>query len=136
MAAIGTIMQGIAAKNDAEFEAGQLEMKAQEEIAASQRDALDKRREGALASSRAQAVAAASGGGAGTDAPTIVKIMSGIAGQADYNAKTSLYGGRSRAQGLRQQAKATRDSAQASLLGSVIGGIGQTAETAAKMAFG
>jgi hypothetical protein len=71
-----------AEKNAADFEAQQMEMKAKEEPLPAQRDALAKRKEGAIVNSRAQALAAASGGGAGTDAPTIVKLMSDTAGEA------------------------------------------------------
>lgn len=124
---VGTIAAGVAQNNAAKFEAAQMEQKAKEEVAASQRDAMQKRREGAILNSRAQALAAASGGGAGTDAPTIVKLMGQTAGEADYNAQTAMYGGYSRAAGLRDSAKARRASGKASLLGSVIGGFGDMA---------
>src|ERR1051325_11422191 len=124
---VGTIAAGAAENNAAKFEAAQMEQKAKEEVAASQRDAIAKRREGAILNSRAQAVAAASGGGAGTDAPTIVKLMGQTAGEADYNAQTAMYGGYSRAAGLQDSAKARRASGKASLLGSVIGGFGSMA---------
>lgn len=124
---VGTIAAGAAEQQSANFEAAQMEQKAKEEVAASQRDALQKRKEGAILNSRAQALAAASGGGAGTDAPTIVKLMGQTAGEADYNAQTAMYGGYSRAAGLRDSAKARRASGQASLLGSVLGGFGSMA---------
>jgi hypothetical protein len=124
---VGTVAAGVAENNAAKFEAAQMDQKAKEEVAAAQRDAMQKRREGALINSRAQAIAAASGGGAGTDAPTIVKLMGQTAGEADYNAQTAMYGGYSRAAGLRDSAKARRASGNASLLGSVLGGFGQTA---------
>lgn len=125
---VGTVASGVAEKNAADFEAAQIEQKAKEETAAAQRDAIAKRREGAIITSRAQAVAAASGGGAGTDAPTIVKLMGQTAGEADYNAQTAMYGGYSRAAGLRDSAKGRRMSGKASLLGSVIGGFGTAAK--------
>jgi hypothetical protein len=128
LSTVGTIAGGVAEKNSADFEAQQMDMKAKEEVAASQRDALAKRKEGAVINSRAQALAAASGGGAGTDAPTIVKLMSDTAGEADYNAQTSMYGGYSRAAGLRDSAKGRRASGKASLLGSVFAGFGQAAK--------
>ncbi|RUV65844.1 hypothetical protein EOA64_00430 [Mesorhizobium sp. M1A.F.Ca.IN.022.02.1.1] len=124
---VGTIASGVAEKRAADFEAAQMEQKAKEETAASQRDAMQKRREGAILNSRAQALAAASGAGAGTDAPTIVKLMGQTAGEADYNAQTAMYGGYSRAAGLRDSAKARKASGNASLLGSVIGGFGSMA---------
>jgi len=124
---VAAIGQGVAANNAAKFEAQQMEMRAKEETAAAQREADAKRREGALLNSRQQAIAAASGGGAGTDAPTIVKLMADTAGQAEYNAQSSMYGGLSRAAGLRDQAKARRAEGKASLLGSVFAGFGKTA---------
>lgn len=121
---IGTIASGVAANNNAQFEAQQMEMRAKEETAAAQREAQDKRREASLINSRAQAIAAASGAGAGTDAPTIVRIMSDTAGRGEYNAQSALYGGYSRAAGLRDSAKGRRAEGKASLLGSVFGGFG------------
>ena len=132
LSGIGTIAAGVAEKNAADYEAQQLEMKAKEETAAAQREAIDKRREGTIINSRAQALAAASGAGAGTDAPTIVKLMGKTAGEAEYNAGTSMYGGKSRAAGLRDSAKGRRASGKASLLGSVFSGFGSAAGGIAK----
>jgi hypothetical protein len=125
--ALGSVVQGIAANNAAQFEADQLEQKAKEERAASQRDALEKRKEAAFVQSRQQALAAASGGGASTDAPTIMKLMASTAGQGEYNAQAALYGGENRARGLMDEAKGRRMSGQASLLGGVFGGCGSMA---------
>ncbi|WP_159585915.1 hypothetical protein [Chelativorans xinjiangense] len=125
--AVGTVAAGSAANQSAKFEAQQLEQKAAEERAAAQREAQQKRREGQLIQSRQQALAAASGAGAGTDAPTIVKLMTDTAGAADFNARTVGFGGESRARGLLDSAKGRRASGRASLLGSTIGGFGQAA---------
>lgn len=125
---VGTIAAGAAQKNAADYEAQQMDMKAKEEVAASQRDALQKKHEGAILNSRAQAVAAASGAGAGTDAPTIVKLMGDTAGTAQYNADSALYGGFSRAAGLKDAAKGKRAEGNASLLGSVFSGFGGMAK--------
>ena len=114
--AAGSIASGIAANNAAQEEARQLEARGKEEFAASQREALERRREGEVVNSRAQAIAAASG--AGADAPTIVRLMSDTAGQAEFNAQTDLYGGRQRRAGLRDSARARRAEGQASLMGS------------------
>ncbi|RWN26523.1 MAG: hypothetical protein EOR97_28175 [Mesorhizobium sp.] len=119
LSAVGTVAGGVAAKNDADFQAQQYEMKAKEEVAASQREAIAKKREGDLVNSRSQALAAASGAGAGMDAPTIVKLMAGTAAQAQYNADSAMYGGYSRAAGLKDTANSTRAAGKASLLGSV-----------------
>jgi hypothetical protein len=121
--AAGTVLGGIAENRRAQSEAEQMEARGKEEFAASQREAIDKRKEGELANSRVQALAAASGAGASN--ATITKLMTGIAGEADYNARTATFGGESRKRGLFDQASARRRSGRASLLGSVFGGFGQ-----------
>lgn len=75
-----------------------MEQQAGQERAASQRAAIAQRKQGNLVSSRARAVAAASGGGA-LD-PTVMDIMSGIEGEADYRTALALYEGDERAKGL------------------------------------
>lgn len=132
LSAAGTIAAGKAEQENQNFVAKQEEMKAKEEFAASQRDAQQARREANLAQSRQQALAAASGGGAGSDAPTIVKLMSDVAGQGELNAGSAIYGGQQRAAGLNDSAKARRRSGKASFLGSVLGGFGQMAGGAYK----
>jgi hypothetical protein len=121
----GTIMSGVAAKNAADYEARQMEIKAAEERAAAGREAEEKRKEARLVMSRQQALAAASGAGAGMDAPTIVKLMTQTAGQGEYGAQTVRYGGESRMTGLLDSAKGRRMSGRATLLGSVFAGAGQ-----------
>lgn len=121
--AVGTFAGGVAANNAAQEEARQLEERGQEEFAASQREAMARREEGRLVNSRAQALAASSG--AGADAPTIVRLMSDTAGQAELNAQTDLYGGRQRRAGMRDSARARRAEGQASLMGSFFDAGGQ-----------
>ena len=128
LSAAGTVASGVAANNNAKYEAQQMDMRAKEEVASSQRDAIAKRREGDLINSRAQALAAASGGGAGSDAPTIIKLMSQTTGESEYNAQTSMYGGQSRAAGLMDSAKGRRAQGKSTLLGSVFSGFGQAAK--------
>lgn len=132
LSAAGTLAAGAAERDNQEFIAKQEEEKANEELAASQRDADQARREARVAQSRQQALAAASGGGAGVDAPTIVKLMSETAGQGQINAGSALYGGQQRASGLRDSAKGRRASGRASFLGSALGAFGQAASGAYK----
>lgn len=122
---LGTVASGVAANRQAQQDALNMEAQGKEELAAAQRDAQQKRREGALLASRQQAVAAASGGGA--DDPTIVKLMTRAAGDTEYNAQSAMYGGISRQIGLNSSARARRREGRSSLLGSVVGGFGQTA---------
>lgn len=128
----GIKQQGKAEKAAAYDEALQLEAKGKEDFAASQRDMLAKRKEGELVNSRIQALAAASGGGA--DDPTIVKLMTGVAEESEYNAQSAIYGGASRRKGLFGAAKNRRMGGDASLLGSkyaaagaILGGISSAA---------
>lgn len=128
-----------AAKAEAQnqrYLATQEDMKAKEEMAASQREAQQSRSEATLANSRAQALAASSGGGAGSDAPTIVRLMSDISGQGELNAGTSIYGGQQRAAGLLDSAKGRRASAKASLLGAKYASFGQLASGFGNVASG
>lgn len=125
--AAGTLAAGAAERDNQEYIAAQEEERAKEELAASQREADQARREARVAQSRQQALAASSGGGAGIDAPTIVKLMSETAGQGEINAGSALYGGQQRAAGLRDSAKGRRASGRASFLGSALGAFGQAA---------
>jgi hypothetical protein len=125
---IGTVASGVASDRAARQDALNMEAAGKEEVAASQRDAIAKRREGQLINSRAQAIAAASGAGAGTDAPTIVQLMGKTAGEAEYNAQSALFGGFSRQSGLKQGAAARRAEGKASLLGSIFSGFGTVAK--------
>lgn len=129
--AAGSVLQGVAANNQAQYQAEQERMQGKEEFASSQRDADAKRKESQLVQSRQQALAASSGGGA--DDPTIIKLMTETAAQGEYNAQASLYGGENRKRGLFDQAKGTEMSGQASLLGGFLAGAGQIASGFAKL---
>jgi len=129
----GTIASGVAADRAARQDALNMEAAGKEEVAAAQRDAQAKRREGQLINSRAQALAAASGAGAGVDAPTIVKLMTQTSGEAEYNAQSAMFGGFSRQAGLKQGAASRRAEGKASLLGSVLSGLGTTGKGLASL---
>jgi len=120
LSAGGTIAGGMAAgaagesQRDAmNFRATQEEMAAQESRAASQRVAMDKRRESVLLNSKLQARAAASGGGA--DDPGVLDLAGDIAGRGEYDALTELYKGENRARGLMDSAMASRMTGEAAL---------------------
>lgn len=130
----GTIASGVASNRAAQQDALNMEAQGKEELAASQREALAKRREASIINSRAQALAAASGAGAGDDAPTIIKLMSQTASEGEYNAQSALFGGRSRKMGMIQGAKSRRAEGKASLLGSVFSGFGTMAKGGADFA--
>jgi hypothetical protein len=90
----------------AEIEAKQHEANALQEVASSQRTGAEDQRQARLAASRALAVAAASGGGASD--PTVVSIISRIAGEGTYRSMTDLYNGEVAAKNQLQQAQANR----------------------------
>jgi len=109
---------GAAADQAAQYRAAQLEQQAGQERAASQRKSIEARRRSALAMSRAQALAASSGAGA-LD-PTVLKIMSGITGEGELEARTELYQGEERAIGQEAGAAASRyEGAQARRAGEI-----------------
>lgn len=88
------------------FEADQLDTNAGQAIAASQRNAYFKGKEGDLALSRLKALAAASGGGA-TD-PTVLNLQADLMHQKAYNLATALYAGEDQSRLLKTEAKVKR----------------------------
>lgn len=85
-----------------EHQAAQARQVAGQERATSQRAAIEQRRRGRLLSSRALAVAAASGAGAGD--PTVENILGGIGAEGEFRALSELFIGEERARGLETQA--------------------------------
>lgn len=100
-----SIAEGKAARSVAEFEARQLNRQAGQERATSQLAAIEERRKGKLARSRALALAAASGGGTGG---SVSDILSDLTAEGDFNAEGALYEGEEAAKGLEAQAKVTK----------------------------
>lgn len=88
-----------------QYEAAQMDVQAGQEVAASQRGALEQKRMADLAASRALALAAASGGG--TDAG-VANIIASITGEGAYRSLVSLYQGESKARTLKMAADAKR----------------------------
>lgn len=93
---------------EAEFAAEQAEKNAGTVIALSQRTAAEENRKGRYDTSRALAVAVASGASASD--PTIVRILSNVKGEATYRANNALYEGEAKARALRLEAIAGRYS--------------------------
>ena len=106
VSAISTIAQGNQAKAGADFQARQMREMANREEAISQREAIERRREAAYESSRARAVAAASG--AGADDVTVNQLIAGVETQGEYNALSALYEGRMKARDLRTDASVAK----------------------------
>src|SRR4051812_23010145 len=116
----GTIATGQAQARAAEYEAKQYEINAKEERAAAQHQAMDLQHQARLAVSRGQAVAAASGFGAGDT--TVANQLGEIGRYGSLQSQMAQYGGDSRAAGLNSQAQARRLSGQAALTGSYYSG--------------
>ena len=129
---VGQIQQGQAAKaagqaqaQSAQYQAAlqeksakSIEQQASEERASAQRASIEQRRQGKLASSRAQTVAAASGAGA-LD-PTIVNIMGDLDTETEYRALTAMYEGEERARGLETEAGLRRAGAAGTRYGGEV----------------
>lgn len=123
----GQLRAGRKAKEAADFEASQLEQKAGQTLATSQRAALEEERQGRLQQSRALAIAAASGGGASD--PTVVNLMGNLAAETNYRKMVALYEGKTEAEQLRTQADITRaggreakKASQIQALGTILSG--------------
>jgi hypothetical protein len=97
--------EGAAQQQVANFQAKQLERKAGQERAVSQREAIEERRRARLARSKALAIAGASGGGTGG---TAADILADLTAEGELNAGAALYEGEETARGLETQAAATR----------------------------
>lgn len=134
----GAVYEGYQSQQANELEARQEKKAGDLEFASSQREADQRRLEGQLIMSRQQALAAASGGGAGADAPTITKILSDTGEAADLNSRNTIFQGASRRQDYFDSASARVATGQGNFfggilrgLGSLAGGIGRYAEQTA-----
>jgi hypothetical protein len=98
--------QGIAANQAAQYNAAQSVAAGKAAVGAATRKAYNEQRQGNLVRSRAQAVAAASGGGS-LD-PSVIDATGRIQAQTDYNAMSALYEGQTAQQGYNNQAALDR----------------------------
>jgi hypothetical protein len=137
----GTIAAGKAAQQSANYEAQQLDLKAKEEQAAAQRDALELRHKKDLTLSELQANSAASGFSA-TD-PTALALADEITKYGTVQEQMAMYGGASRREGLEAQAagrrmegKAARQGAAYSAAGTILGGISSMADKYRRPSYG
>lgn len=99
------------------------ERQAAEERAGASKAAQDERRRTQLALSKQRAIAA--GSGAGTINPTILDIMSETEAEGDYNARSEVWAGQSRADGQMDQAAAARARGKAARTSSWMEAFGQ-----------
>jgi hypothetical protein len=106
VSALSSIQGGRQAKAAAKYEARQMEFNAGQQVAAGQQESIKAQREADILSSRALAIAGASG--AGTVDPNVLRIVSGIKGEGEYNAQMASYNARSSSEGMKAQAGARR----------------------------
>lgn len=125
VSAIGTIAAGAASAQAANYQAAQLDLKAKEERASSQREGFEIGRQKGLIQSRIQALSAASGGDAGgAFGSTIDALANDVEAGGEYRRLMADYGGQERAAGLRGQANAARYTGQAAQMGSFFSAAG------------
>lgn len=98
------IIKAKRAKEADDFAASQYLQNAGQAVAAGQRGAAEENRKARLVSSRAIALAAASGAGASD--VSVVNLVSRIRGEGAYNAQTQLYQGEDQARRMRMAAAA------------------------------
>lgn len=106
-------------------EADQLDEQAGKERATSQRASIEERRQAATVSSRALALAAASGAGASD--PSVINNIADIEGEGEYRALTALYNGEETARGQefdaanrRKEARNAKRAAMLKAAGTII----------------
>ena len=128
VAARGTLAAGKAQQQAAEFQAKQLERKAQEEQAAAQRQAMEVKQQTRRVQGRLQAQAAASGFTA-TD-PTALALGDEVTRYGTYKQQLTTYGGKSArdalvtsAAGKRFEGAAAMQGARYGAMGTILGGI-------------
>lgn len=137
LSAAGAMQSASFQKARYNYEAKVREQQADEAVAAGQRSAADRYRQGRILQSRQQAVAAAAGGD--TTDPSVIDIMSDTAAETDLAARTEMYKAENQAKGYRDAAKLARADASAAsragtmgAISSVIGGIGQVSSMYAR----
>ncbi|MFK7942302.1 MAG: hypothetical protein AB8B85_05215 [Paracoccaceae bacterium] len=119
--------QGKQQQDALNFEAKQLEQKAEEERAIATRDVADNARQKKLALSRARAVGGASGGGRDFD------LEADVDEEGDYRRLTALYDGEVRARNFRTQAGVRRREGSAAARAGFIRGASTIATGASSM---
>lgn len=132
LSAFGSLTQGREQYAAAQYQAKQLYQNAGQAEAAGQREAAVQIRQSELLQSRALAVAGASG--AGTVDPTVLRIISGLAGEGQLAANTAMYNAGEAARGMRNQAaagifegKQAKKASKVAALATVLSGAGNAA---------
>lgn len=127
LSASGSIIQGENEKAAADFRAKQLRYRANQAAGHGQRAAIEEKRQANILAGRAQAVAAASGGGASD--PTVINRIAGIISEGEYRSLVALYEGDEESNALKTEAnianyegRAARSAGYLEAAGSVFAG--------------
>lgn len=128
------VMYGITARQAASFQAAQLRINATQAQAASERNAFDVQQNTQFVTSRALAVAAASGGGASD--PTVVNLIARDKARGAYLQATALYQGDERARMMNMEAAAKEYEGKETERNSMMVGAAQAARGGANSLFG
>lgn len=118
ISAVGTIAGGISANNRAEYEAKVMEQQADEAKAASQREAMNRYREGKIIASDQRAAIAGSGGSLG-DAG-VIDLMRDTQGQVALAAETDIFKGEQQARGYNDAATMSRFNGKQAMAASFL----------------
>ena len=130
----GGIAQANAAKAQAQYEYNLHIAQGKQELASSQRQAIQQGQQTDMVMSKQLATAAASGGGVQT--PSIMSIYGQTAGQGDYNSRSALYTGQQKKWQQQVQADAAKARGENAAAGSILGAIGGAVSGIGKMAGG
>ena len=141
LSAFGSLEKGKEQYKAAKYQAAQLQSNANQAEGSGQRDAIAQLRQSDLLQSRALAVAGASGAGA-VD-PTVLRIISGIAGEGQLAANTAMYNANEAARGMRNQAaaglyeaKQAKKASMITALSTVLSGAGSAGMAGSKFSNG
>lgn len=110
------LVSGREALQASQFQAAQLRQNADQSVAAAQHSAADIQRDTDYITSRALAIAGASGGGAAD--PTVINLIAKTAGESAYRQSLALYAGTDKARQQNLQADATTYSGEMNLAGA------------------
>jgi len=113
--------RGLGQANTYKFQAGQEKQAAKAAIATGSRAAYERAREGRIVESNARAAMAA-GGGSSAD-PGMVRLLSRIGRDAQYNSLAAMFEGEQAAYGHRAQANAYELAGKQAMTSSAIGGL-------------
>lgn len=119
---VSSVISGNSIKKSSEFEASQLEQKANQTVASGLQAAKEERRQAKLLQSNALAKAAAGGGG-GSDVSTN-KIISDIGGEGEYRALTKMFEARESEAYFKDSANAKRYEGKQAQKAGYLEGIG------------